>query len=100
MAKYVKKTLSWNPGPDPDIVAHRVYVNFGTDQPDYDSISVVVDMPGSDVELPFQGMPLGDGTYSFGVSAIDDFGNESDMAFVSAELDFLAPSPPSGLEIS
>ncbi len=99
MAKYVKKTLSWTASLDTDVVEYKVYVATGSEQPDYDSTFTVV-TSGNLAVLPFSGMPVIDGTYKFGISAVDDFGNESDMALISADLDFLAPSPPTGLIIS
>jgi hypothetical protein len=38
-----------------------------------------------------------DGAYDFGVSAIDDHGNESPLltqGFINIDLDFVAPNPP------
>ena len=99
MAKYVEKTLSWNPAPDSDIVGYNVYVAAGVDPPDYGFLSTFVS-EGSSLILPFPGMILQDGPYTFGIASVDDFGNESDMAFITEDLDFLAPSPPTGLSIS
>jgi hypothetical protein len=102
MAKIVTKTLGWIAPGDADLVSHKVYVDTGATLPTYDSQNVIVPMPATSLELPygFAGMPLVDGTYNFGISAVDDFGNESDITHISADLDFLAPSPPTGLYIS
>jgi hypothetical protein len=99
MAKYVKKTLSWTPSNSLDVVSHKVYAKFGGAQPDYLSPNIDIPLPAASVELPFPGMTLDDGTYIFGISAVDDFGNESDLVFLPAELDFLAPNPPTNLSI-
>jgi hypothetical protein len=100
VAKYATKTLSWIPSPDVDVVAHKVYVATGAVQPDYNSPFIEVPAGQNSVELPFINMPEFDGTFNFGLSAVDDFGNESDLAHISMDLDFLAPSPPTGLSIT
>jgi len=98
MAKLVEKILTWNP-PDDDTVSHRVYVSVTGANPDYTSFYTDVPAQESSIKLPFLGMPLIEGKYIFGVSAVDDAGNESDLSFIEGYLDFLAPSPPTGLLI-
>lgn len=101
MAKVIKKKIKFIPSTGIDVLSHKIYVAPDPDELTYASPSVVVDMPKDFVIVPdeFPGFPLRDVEYQVGVTAIDDVGNESDMAVVQAPFDFDAPPAPSGVEI-
>jgi hypothetical protein len=101
MSKVKKKRVSWTPASDTDIVAHRVYVS----QADADlniltDLWIKLDMPIASVLLPDdfpEGTFTGEGNFTVGVSAIDDVGNEGDVAIVASPFDFIAPGVPTNL---
>ena len=104
MAKVVDKIFRWNASTSPDVVGYKLYV--GTDAIDYNTTSVDV---GNITEvnlgaLSNQGFgPLvnAEGTFNIGVSALDQVGNESDIAVLNGVvLDFVPPAAPTGLTVS
>lgn len=101
MAKVIKKRIKFIPSDGVDVVSHRVYVAPDPDELNYASPMVEVAMPADSVVVPddFPGFPLRDVQYQVGVTAVDDVGNESDMAIVTAPFDFDAPSAPTGVVI-
>lgn len=105
MAKVKSKRLFWDPSPAEDVVKHRIYYAAGQGQPvSYDSRHV--DVPGDEFEAKIDVVLEGEdeGVFSFGVAAIDDVGNESDIyqhpSWVNVPLDVVPPSPVSGGGIS
>lgn len=101
MAKVIKKRIKFVPSDGVDVVAHRVYIAPDPDELTYASLHVDVPVPESELIVPdeFPGFPMRDVMYSVGVTAIDDVGNESDMAVILAPFDFDAPPAPAGVVI-
>jgi hypothetical protein len=102
MAIVKKKRITWTPAPDAAIVKHRVYVTDGVDiDPKVDQYIEVL-MPHTSILLPDEfpaGTFEGEGNYIIGVSAIDDVGNEGDLAIVASPFDFIAPGVPTNLVV-
>lgn len=101
MSKIFSRTIKWNPSTDADVVSHRVYIVQGTEEPDYTDLNVTVNMPKAQLVVPdeFPGFPLYDGDYTIGIVAVDDWGNESDMAVATHPFDFIAPSAPTNIQV-
>ena len=101
MARVKKKRVSWTPAPDADIVKHRVYVSQADMNLDILTDSFIeLDIPTASVLLPDDfpaGTFVGEGNFTVGVSAIDDVGNEGDVAIVASPFDFIAPGVPTNL---
>lgn len=107
MAKLATKTFSWD---DTNIavqgvVSFNVYYNKGAaGSVNYNStkinIPVVTGQTAYSVSIPAQ-LPLTEGQYELGVSAIDGAGNESDIAVLDpSPFDFTAPTAPTNLKIT
>ena len=84
----VKYRLAW--AQDADDLGFAGYVEFPKDQIPTNSEELMVfnlrEIPGTDVL---------DGTYTFGIVAIDDADNFSEWSIVEeVDVDFLAPEPP------
>jgi hypothetical protein len=101
VAKVKKKRVSWTPAIDADIVKHKVYVSEADLELDiYTDDFIIIDMPTCSVLLPDEfpaGTFVGEGNFTVGVSAIDDVGNEGDVAIVASPFDFIAPGVPTNL---
>lgn len=102
MAKVLNKTFSWTVSNSPDVVGHNVYVKTGTVAPTYTDLKQYYALPVASVNLPdgFTGFPLFDGDYMIGVSAVDDWGNESDIVSIKSPFDFIAPNAPTNLKVT
>ena len=100
MAKIKTKTLKWIASTTPDVVGYKVYYNTNGE---VDYLSTFVDVGNiTSVVLPegLAGFPTDvDGIVNFGITSYDEVGNESDMANVSAQLDFTVPLPVTNPEI-
>ncbi len=98
-----KKKLSWKPAPDSDVVAHRVFVEREGETIDPATFSYIeVAMPKTSILLPDDfpsGTFGGEGNYILGVCAVDDVGNEGDLAMVASPFDFIAPGVPTDLVV-
>jgi len=98
-----KKRLTWTAAPDSDIVSHRVFVgNEGETIDPKTSPYVEVVMPKTSILLPddFPSETFeGEGNYILGVCAVDDVGNEGDLALVASPFDFIAPGVPTNLVV-
>jgi hypothetical protein len=80
-----------------DVVSFNVYylkdsIDITYDTP-FVSIPVVAGQTAYEVDIPSM-VPIGEGTYSMGVAAVDDAGNISDIDIMSDFFDFTAPSAP------
>lgn len=103
MSRVKKKRVRWTPAADPDIVAHKIFVTPEGEEIDPAVTPFVqVDMPNASVLLPDDfpdGTFSGDGNYIVGVCAVDDVGNEGDIALVASPFDFIAPGVPTNLVV-
>ena len=99
MAKVRSYMLQWDPSPDADVTGYRVYWATPPELVTYDSHNVDVGTSTS-VSVPTGGMPTSfDGYMTFGVSALDDVGNESDISTATLPFDLLAPSAPTNIRL-
>lgn len=101
MAKIVQRKLRWEASASADVVAYRVY--YGPHDTVFDYTQPFVEVAGS-TELVISDDPmlsaLPEGEYDFAVSAVDDAGNESDLAEVeNVPLDVEAPAAPTNVEV-
>jgi len=105
MARAGTKVLEWNPSPSTDVTTYWVRASDESVPITYDTEHVDVGLVTSaDLgQLANDGYaPLvnADGKYNLGVSAIDDLGNESDIAVKPAvPLDFVPPEAPTDLRV-
>jgi hypothetical protein len=101
MAKIINKKLTWTASDSTDVVGHNVYIRTGINTLTYDDLKLYVVMPTVEVSLPdgFPGFPLFDGDFMIGISAVDDWGNESDIVSIARPFDFIAPNVPTNLNI-
>ena len=102
MAKIIKKRIRWNASVAPDVVNYRVYWNAET-SPDYESQFSEFPATATEAFIPddFPSFTVStEGDYVFGISAVDDVGNESDMAMSAAiPLDFNPPEAPTDIVV-
>lgn len=104
--KIVSVNLKFAPSSAPDVAGYKLYhVPAGTEfdggspfidlgMPPLDSATGLLIVELRDLEAI---AALAEGTYTLGVSAYDDVGNESDMSIGDLEVDFTAPDPPGPL---
>lgn len=98
MAKIQKKQISWPGSASPDVTRYKVYMCPNSEVLDYDSQFVDVDLVTSVVLNDI--FPDMEGTFHIGVTAVDGFGNESDMEVVKdIPLDLSAPAGPGPITI-
>ena len=101
MAKVKQYQITWTKSESIDVVGYKIYyvpegeeLNYGSPNVtvgDVDSVLIPVDVPE---------FPLVDGSYTIGLSSIDDVGNESDIITKTVPFDLVAPAAPSGLEVT
>jgi len=101
MAKLVKKLLTVVPSPDTDVVAYRIYAIVGAPA-DYNSPFVEIAAPDLDIVVPDDapGLFQQDAVYQMGVSAVDDYGHESDISPFVFAYDPIAPTAPGGVTVT
>ena len=94
MAKIKKRKLHWKPSDSPQVVGYRLYWSEG-EKVDYDSPSANLGNV-TEVLLPdgIEGFAPGKGPIEFGITAVDELGNESDMVVFSAAYQFNVPQAP------
>jgi hypothetical protein len=97
MAKIKDVTLSFPASASTDVVNYKLYYVKAATAPDYNSPFVTV----SGTSILLNSVVAGiDGNYSFGVTAVDGFGNESDMSTkLNFPLDLTPPAKPGALVI-
>lgn len=101
MAKVLNTTISWTGSTSPDVVGYALYVQDAPDPADYSSPRFEVGNVTSVILSTLPGMTTKDGVFNIGIAAIDDAGNESDMAMVNdLPLDFAAPAAPGALVVT
>lgn len=105
MARVGTREFYWEASAAADVTGYRVYVEPETNPVTHNSPHIDV---GDTLSVDLGGLansgftPLvdADGVYNLGVSALDDMGNESDIAVAaSVPLDFVPPLPPTGLGV-
>ena len=100
------RTLKFKASDSPDVVTYKLYVEEAPADVTYNSENMGL---GNDVNTEgyiivdmskLQPLVTKDGIYNIGITAVDDAGNESSMAKASnVPLDFVAPNPPTDLEL-
>lgn len=99
MGKIRKKRICWEPSMSADVAKYRLYwsedgvVGYTSKYVDVGKVTEVVipdDVPS---------FPLVKGNVAFGIAALTEAGNESDMTKMTAEIDFVVPDAPTNLMI-
>lgn len=99
MAKIKKRRLCWKASASSQVVGYKLYWSENN-VPDYNSNC---EMLGNvtEVILP-DGVPSFEpkaGPITFGVTAVDELGNESDMVLLAVPYQFNVPKAPGGLNL-
>ena len=99
MAKLKKRKIRWRPSKSPQVVGYRLYWALDG-KLDYDSKRVDLGNV-TEVILPddIENFPVASGPVEFGLTAVDELGNESDMATLRAPYQFQVPAAPTGLRM-
>jgi len=97
MAKYRSRTLRWKAVASDDVAGYKVYWSKG-EKVTYDSESVCVQKV-TKITIPddLAGFAPSPGLFMFGITAIDQWGNESDLTTLKEPFHFTAPPEPSAL---
>ena len=97
MAKIKKRRLHWKASQSAQVVGYKLYWSDGG-QVDYNAPSAVLGNV-TEVLLPdgVDGFSPGQGPVEFGITAMDELGNESDMITFSAAYQFNVPQAPQEL---
>jgi len=97
MAKIRKRKIRWDASNSTDIVSFKVYWAVG-EKVNYHSDCVKVGMC-KEIILPdaIPSFPLTQDKIEIGVTAVNEVGNESDMAKFSAPFQFSVPETPENL---
>jgi hypothetical protein len=99
MAKIKKRKLSWKPSTSRQVVGYKLYwvqgsgVGYDAPHVKLGNVTEVV-LPDHVPDLRSYRGPL-----EFGLTAVDELGNESNMAVIAAPFQFSVPKPPSELKI-
>jgi hypothetical protein len=99
MARMKKRALSWQTSRSSQVVGYKFYWSFGS-AVDYDSTCVELGNI-TQIVLPddVASFVPNSGPVEFGVTAVDELGNESDMAILKAPYQFSVPEPPANLKL-
>jgi hypothetical protein len=97
MAKIRRRKIRWDAPPSADVVGYKVYWAVGGGV-NYDSDCTKVGVC-EEIVLPdgIPSFPLTQDTIEIGVTAVNEIGNESDMAKLSAPFQFSVPAAPANL---
>lgn len=99
MGKIRKKRVCWEPSMSADVATYRVYwseegqVGYSSRYVDVGKVTEVI-LPD---DIP--SFPPVKGEIALGVSALDESGNESDLAKMTAKFNFLVPDAPTNLVV-
>jgi hypothetical protein len=99
MARMKKRQLSWEASRSSQVVGYKFYWSFGS-QVDYDANNVALGNI-TEITLPddvAEFMPT-NGPVEFGITAVDELGNESDMVTLKAPYQFSVPEAPVDLRL-
>ena len=94
MAKIKKRKLQWKASESPQVVGYKLYWSEG-DTVNYESPSSILGNV-TQVLLPddITEFSPGNGPIEFGITAVDELGNESDMVTFAAAYQFNVPQAP------
>lgn len=97
MGKIKQRKLRWTGSESPQVVGYKLYWEEGGDVT-YDSSSAIVGNV-TEVVLPddVDDFKPENGPIEFGIAAVDELGNESDLITVSAPYQFKTPHAPDGI---
>ena len=100
MAKLKPRILRWRASESAQVAFYKLYWS-GEGGVDYDSNHAVVGNV-TEVLLPdgVKAFTPGNGPIEFGLTAVDELGNESDMVRLHAPYQFSVPSPPADFHIA
>ena len=99
VGKVKRKRVSWVLASSPDVRTYRLYwskdgeVNYKSDHADIGHAPELI-LPD---DIP--SFPLRTGRMELGISAINNAGNESDIARISVDFNFEVPDTPQNLKI-
>ena len=99
MAKIIKRKLSWKASPSAQTTGYKLYwARQG--ELGYDSASEYLG-PVTRIVIPddLSAFTPRTGPFEFGIVAVDDSGNESDMASITVPFHFIAPEAPGEVQI-
>jgi hypothetical protein len=99
MAKIVSKKIKWEASTSPDVAGYKVYWTTGSVLHYNDACKDVGNNTLVLVPQNIPDFPMTDGNILVGVTAYDEFGNESDMVLLTIPFDFTAPDAPTGLAV-
>jgi hypothetical protein len=95
MAKIKNVNVSFTASTSPDVVGYKLYMTEAGTSLSYTSESFNLGTSTSFNMSTLPGVTDKDGVFNLGIVAIDDAGNESDMAVAeNVALDFVAPDAP------
>lgn len=101
MSKVKDYTITWTKSTSVDVVGYKVYYVPETETLNYSSPNIEVgNVDAVKIPADVPDFPLIDGIYQIGLSAIDDVGNESDIAVKTVPFDLVAPDAPTNLEVT
>ena len=97
MGKIKQRTLRWTGSESPQVVGYKLYWEEGGDVT-YDSSSAILGNV-TEVVLPddVDDFKPDNGPIEFGIVAVDELGNESDLITISAPYQFKIPHAPDGI---
>ena len=99
MAKLKKRKLRWYTSSSPQVIGYKLYWSEGGDV-NYDSNQALLGNV-TEIVLPdaVDAFKPGDGQIEFGLTSVDELGNESDMITLKAPYQFSVPKAPQNLEM-
>ena len=99
MAKLKKRVLRWHASKSPQVIGYKLYWSEGGDV-NYDSNHALLGNV-TEIVLPdgVDSFKPGDGQIKFGITSIDELGNESDMITLKAPYQFSVPQAPQNFQM-
>lgn len=97
MGKIKRRKLRWTGSESPQVVGYKLYWEEG-DTVTYDSLCAIVGNV-TEIVLPddVEDFETENGPIEFGIAAVDELGNESDLITISAPYQFKVPRAPEGI---
>ena len=99
MAKLKKRKLRWHPSSSPQVIGYKLYwsesgdVNYESNQAFLGNVTEIVLPDDVDSFKPCNGQ------IEFGITSIDELGNESDIITLKAPYQFSVPKAPRDLQM-